>query len=270
MARSLPILTFHAVDERRSVISVSPRVFRHGLAMLHRRGFRTLGLLDAAERVRQRLPFPERAFVITFDDGYESVYREAFPVLQDHGMSATVFLTARAIGGGGATGRPSGFEGRPMLSWAEVRAMHRDGITIGAHTLTHPDLTTLAADRVETEVRESRTMIEDALGAPVASFAYPYGRYDQRSRDAARRHFACACSDRLGLVEADSDLYALERVDAYYLRSERMFGVMPSPWFPYYVKACSVPRTLRRRLRAGRLARGPRAGPRPRQPTSSD
>jgi peptidoglycan/xylan/chitin deacetylase (PgdA/CDA1 family) len=250
MTAWLPVLTFHAVDERRSVISIPPRVFRQGLAALHERGFRTLGLSEAAERVRGGSSFPERAFAITFDDGYESVYQEAFPVLQRLGMSATVFLTAGVVGAGRASGGP-GFEGRPMLSWPEVREMQRQGLTIGAHTLTHPDLTTLPSGRVETEVRDSKLMIEDAVGVSVACFAYPYGRYDRRVRDIVRGHFTCACSDRLGLVDADSDPFALERVDAYYLRSERLFAVMLSRLFPYYVRARGVPRRIRRLLRRG-------------------
>jgi hypothetical protein len=136
-----------------------------------------------------------------------------------------------------------------MLSWDEIREMHAsDSIGFGAHTLTHPDLTKLAPARVESEICDSKSIIEDALCAPVVSFAYPYGRLDRRSRDIASRHFECACSDRLGLITSESDAFALERVDAYYLRTDRLFNVLLTDSFSRYIWARSVPRLIKRAL----------------------
>ncbi len=246
IAPSLPILTFHALDDRPSVISVSPRVFRRGIARLHESGYRVLSLLEAVDCLSQGVPFPNRSLVITFDDGYQSVYDEAFPVLQRYGMPATIFLTVGEKGTAKPGGRLPRLEGRSMLSWQEIREMQCSGITFGAHTLTHPDLTQLPSERVETEIRNSKAIIEDALSAPVTCFAYPYGRYDHRSCKIVRQHFASACSDILGLMTVDSNRYALERVDAYYLRTDRWFDVMPTRLFPWYIRARRVPRWIRR------------------------
>ena len=133
-----------------------------------------------------------------------------------------------------------------MLSWHEIREMHRCGIEFGAHTLTHPDLTCLPPERAKAEVCNSKAVIEDGLSAPVSCFAYPYGRFDRVSRDIVSQHFACACSDKLGLMTAGSDRYALERVDAYYLRTDRLFSLLTKKSFPWYVQARSIPRRLRR------------------------
>jgi peptidoglycan/xylan/chitin deacetylase (PgdA/CDA1 family) len=246
MATQLPILTFHAIDNRRSVISISPGLFQRGLAKLHEGGYRTLSLLEAVDCLRRGVSFPDHSFVITFDDGYQTVYDGAFPVLQHYDMSATVFLTVGERGAAGPAGRLPSLHGRSMLTWRQIREMHRSGIAFGAHTLTHPDLTRLPFDRIEAEVRGSQAIVEGALGAPVTCFAYPYGRHDHRSREIVRQHFACACSDRLGLVIAGSDLYALERVDTYYLRSDRLFDVMLTKLFPWYIRGRSIPRRLRR------------------------
>ena len=251
MPTTLPILTFHALEDRAAVIAVPPRVFAQGLARLHKRGYRTLSLLEAVECLRRNKPFPDRAFVITFDDGYQTVYEEAFPVLQRYGMSATVFLTVGARGTAKPADRLPVLSGRAMLSWGEIWEMRRGGIEFGAHTLTHPDLTRVPFDQVEAEVHDSKVILEDTLGAPVASFAYPYGRYDDRSRELARQHFTCACSDQLGLLTAASDPYALERVDAYYLRTDRLFNVMVTRLFPWYIRARSIPRRIRRAVHPG-------------------
>jgi hypothetical protein len=93
-------------------------------------------------------------------------------------------------------------------------------------------------------------MIEDNLGTAVTCFSYPFGRHDSRCREIVRRHFACACSDRLSLVRRNSDLYTLERIDAYYLRTERLFNVMLTQLFPWYLHARNFPRQVRRSVRA--------------------
>lgn len=246
MAVPLPILTFHALDDRASVISFSPRVFRRAMARLHESGYQTLSLLEAVDCLRRGTPFPKRSLVITFDDGYQTVYDEAFPVLQRYGMSATVFLTVGERGTAKPAGRLPSLNGRSLLAWRQVREMQRYGFDFGAHTLTHPDLTRLSLDRVEAEICDSKAIIANALGAPVACFAYPYGRYDHRSGEIVRRHFACACSDRLGLITAGSDPYAFERVDAYYLRTDRLFDLMLTRLFPWYIRARIIPRRIRR------------------------
>lgn len=246
MALSLPILTFHDINERPSVISISPEVFGQGMAMLHAKGYRALGLMEAVDYLRRGAPFPSSSFVVTFDDGYQSAYEKAFPVLERYNVSATIFLTVgKSKTANPATRLPS-FEGRSMLSWREIREMHRSGIAFGAHTLTHPDLTRLPLDRVRSEVCDGKKIIEEALSTPVLCFAYPYGNHNAHVRTIVQRYFACACSDYLGLLTQESELYSLERIDGYYLRSHRLFGLIVSRFFPFYVWAYNIRRRIRR------------------------
>jgi peptidoglycan/xylan/chitin deacetylase (PgdA/CDA1 family) len=203
-------------------------------------------LSELADWLCRGSSFPERSFVITFDDGYRSVYDEAFPTLQRLGFSATVFLSVgQNSERADSTRLPSMCE-RPMLSWREIKEMHRSGITFGGHTLTHPDLTLLPDEQVEAEVVRGKVVIEDALGTPVDTFAYPFGRYNQRCRKLVSRHFACACSDRLGLLRKTTDPYAIERVDSYYLRNLSLFSLIHTRIFPFYIHARDIPRQVRR------------------------
>lgn len=250
MAASLPVLTFHALDDQPSVISFPTPLFRRAIARLHESGFHTLDLLEAIDCLQRGVALPQRSVVITFDDGYRSVYEEAFPVLERYGMCATVFLTVGEQTSTEPARRLPSLHGRPMLSWREIREMRSAAITFGAHTLTHVDLTQAPLDRVEVEICQSKAIIESAMSAPVASFAYPYGRFDRHSVAVARQHFACACSDKLGLVSPDSDPYTLERVDAYYLRSDRLFDLTTTSLFPLYVTARNIPRRIRRALQS--------------------
>lgn len=246
MPPTLPILTFHDIAGHSSVISFSPHIFRQGMAQLHESGYRTLSLIEAAKCLRKNEPFPARSMVITFDDGYRSVYEEAFPVLQQYSMSATVFLTVGKRNVVNLEGNLPSLEGRSMLSWRSIREMHKCGMLFGAHTMTHPDLTHLPLNEVEEEILVSKEIIENALGISVSTFAYPYGRYNELVREVVKPNFTCACSDRLGLTKMGSDLYTLERVDSYYLRTDRLFSLTLTRLFPWYIRARSVPRYLRR------------------------
>lgn len=245
MATLLPILTFHAVDDQLSVLSFSPSVFQRVMANLHEHGYQTLDLREVVDYLQQHKPFPDRSFVLTFDDGYQSVYTEAFPVLQRYGMSATVFLTVGRKKRTKSRYRLPTMEGRSMLSWGEIREMQRGGITFGAHSLTHPDLSRLSTEQASREIVQSKEIIEDALGTPVTCFAYPFGYFDQRSHAIVQQYFTCACSVKLGLITANSDFFALERVDTYYLRTEKLFNLMLTRWFPWYIQARNIPRQLR-------------------------
>lgn len=245
-APGIPILTFHALDEVGTVLSFSPRVFERGLAHLHAWGYRALTLADVAAKIRQRAELPERAVVLTFDDGYRSVYEHAFPILQRWQMPATIFLTV----GTAATDRLPSFGGREMLSWAEIREMQKCGIAFGAHTLTHPNLTRLPLADAEREMRVSQEIIAQALGVAVETLAYPGGRSNARVRAIAQKYFACACTDALGLASVRSDPYALARVEAFYLRGDRRFALIPARAFPWYLRALNLPRCVRRALAA--------------------
>ncbi len=127
MASSLPILTFHDLDERPSVISISPGVFQRSMKKLHESGYRTITLMEAVKCLNQGNPFPNRSFVVTFDDGYQSVYNEAFPVLQRYGMSATIFITVGKDKAVKPDSRLPSIDGRSMLNWREIREMNMEG-----------------------------------------------------------------------------------------------------------------------------------------------
>jgi peptidoglycan/xylan/chitin deacetylase (PgdA/CDA1 family) len=248
MGDSLPILTFHTILEDASPIAYPPGLFRHALNQLRENGYHTLALKDAIDALDRHGAFPERALVLTFDDGYRSVYETAFPLLREHGLTATVFVST-GDAGTDAAGRLPAYGGHERLSWEEIREMSVAGIEFGAHTRSHPDLTTLPADRLADEILRPREEIEHVTGIPVRSFAYPFGRWNQASLDQVRQAYTCACTDRLALADRRCDRFALPRIDAYYLRSRRLFGLFFSRSFPHYLRARNVPRTIRRLMR---------------------
>ena len=94
----LLILTYHAIDDRPDVISVSPEQFGWQMEQLAARGLNGISLGMAFEHLEKTGQYPSDSVVLTFDDGYLSVLEHALPVLQPHGFSATVFLVAGMMG----------------------------------------------------------------------------------------------------------------------------------------------------------------------------
>lgn len=227
---------YHALDEQPSPIAIRPAVFAWQMRWLHEHGYRAIPLSRLVQCLHRNEPLPQRAVVITFDDGFESIYTAAFPILAEYGFAATVFLVT------GYCGRqndwphqPLAIPCRPLLAWPQIRQLHEHGIEFGAHTITHPWLDRLAPADIEREVLASKAAIEDQLGHAVHVFAYPYGRYTPAVRAIVGRAFSGACSTRLGLVESGSDPLALERIEMLYLTQPMLFQWLAHPSFSFYL-----------------------------------
>src|SRR4029079_15890144 len=142
------ILTYHSVDETGSVISIGERSFRRHVAWLAERRARVVPLDEIAS-----VPDDDDAVAITFDDGLASFGRIAAPLLLEHGLPVTLFVVTDAVGSSNVwRGRQDG--GTPAQSLTasgRLGALHEAGVRLGAHTCTHPRLTSLAGDAVERE-----------------------------------------------------------------------------------------------------------------------
>ncbi len=232
----LPILTYHSLDSSGSVVSTSPSSFRRQIQWLDRQGFQTLSLAEAVRLMRAGQPFRERTCVVTFDDGYESVYRVAFPVLQEFGFTATVFLITGYCGKWNSwPGHVSPVGEQSLLSWTQIEEMARFHIEFGSHTVTHPDLACLTRQEAEREMRESKQMIQERLGRKVEVFAYPYGKYAPWTVELVKEHFTGACSTILGKATLRDDPALIPRVDMYYLSSQWLIESLDTRGMDWYL-----------------------------------
>jgi peptidoglycan/xylan/chitin deacetylase (PgdA/CDA1 family) len=175
------VLCYHAVGDAVNQLTVSPERLERQLRGLARRGY----VPDLASNVVRSEP-SRRRVVVTFDDGYRSVRKQAAPVLRHLGVAATMFVTTEFVGR--AVGVAAGDSlDSTAVSWDDLRALADEGWEIGSHTLTHPRLTALGAQEVRMEVCESKARIEAELGRPCSSFAYPWGLVDEHVEHAVRR-----------------------------------------------------------------------------------
>ncbi|MFH1006214.1 MAG: polysaccharide deacetylase family protein [Candidatus Latescibacterota bacterium] len=126
-----------------------------------------------------------RTIALSFEDGYASVYEQAWPIMEQYGFRGTLFVVAGYVGKENGWGANFGGRRFRHLDWPQLKALAAAGWEIGSHSWSHRDLTALTTEELTRELRESKRSLEDALGVSVDTLSYPFGRYDERVRDAA-------------------------------------------------------------------------------------
>jgi peptidoglycan/xylan/chitin deacetylase (PgdA/CDA1 family) len=234
---NVPIITYHSIDNSGSVISTKVEVFRSQMQHLSENGYKVLTLKHLIHELTKRDSDLTKTVAITFDDGFQNFYTSAFPVLEEFGFQATVFLVTDFCGKtNNWAGNPRDFPLSNVLNWNEIRELHKHGMEFGGHTLTHPDLTKISEFQSVTEIKESKARIEEAIGCEVTTFAYPFGKFNAKVKETVEKSYEAACSVTLGKVHQGSDFFGLERVDAYYLADPRIFSHISSKSFDGYLR----------------------------------
>jgi len=173
----VPILCYHRFAAAcQSPLCVSESAFRAQLDYLRDNGYRTIRLGDLYEFISYRRAVPLRAVVITIDDGDRSAYDTAFPLLQEYGFTATLFIPTDFVDATAVS-----------ISWAQLRAMKAAGFEIESHSVTHGDLTRKQAGESETaykarvvrELTASKAILDRELHQDTRFLAYPFSQYDR-------------------------------------------------------------------------------------------
>jgi peptidoglycan/xylan/chitin deacetylase (PgdA/CDA1 family) len=165
---SIPILMYHEIGDGPNALYVSEKNFRAQMHYLRSNGYKIVTMAEAHQMLVSK-QIPAKVVVITFDDGYVSVYNRAWPVLQEYGFSATVYVC-------------SSFPGLyNYLTWDHIKVLHSGGVEIGSHSHTHPSLTTVSQTALAQEIAGSKQILEEKLGAKIDSFCYPCGAYNEQT-----------------------------------------------------------------------------------------
>jgi peptidoglycan/xylan/chitin deacetylase (PgdA/CDA1 family) len=204
----VPILMYHYIrinpdpnDKLGFNLSVTPDDFTRQMDWLAANGYHPVDFDDLRGYLLGHGGLPDRPVVLTFDDGYRDVYTTAYPILRAHRFKAVAYVVA-------------GFVGRSTNVTAEqVLEMDANGIQIGAHTVSHADLTRLSGAGLWHEVYDSRAMLEGLIGHPVLDFCYPSGRFDDAVvRAVQAAGFLTATTTQPGFLHSAADRYLWTRV----------------------------------------------------------
>lgn len=193
---------------------LSPEVFREQMDYLGREGYTpiTMSHLSLAKDCGPDI-LPEKPVVLTFDDGFSDFYTDAFPILQQHGYVATLFIATAYVGGASTWLEAEGEGKRVMLNWQQLLEVVDAGIECGAHCHQHLQLDTVPLATAREGIQLSKNMLEEQLSRRVRSFAYPFGYYTHRLRKTVREAgFTSACAVGDSVSCAGDDPFALPRL----------------------------------------------------------
>ena len=180
----VPVLCYHRVEMPPAGAAhdsnfVTPTLFAEHLQMLAAHGFVGVTVRDVTRWQAGEIALPARAVAITFDDAYESVQSYALPALAKHDWPCTVYVVSSQIGGSNVWD-PAAPRAQ-LMDATMLRSMARAGHDIGSHSRRHRRIRGLDFDTAREELAGSRDELEAHIGAPVESFAFPYGSHDQRT-----------------------------------------------------------------------------------------
>ena len=220
-----PALLYHKISKPRRDSKIRgaftpPRRFRRQLTYLKQQGFVFYTASELIKHFQSHGEFPARAVALTFDDGWHDNYTNAFPVLKELGIKATVFIIPASIGqmSTAATTLP-GDRGYPHLSREEILEMSDAGIEFGSHTMNHARLNQITESEVKTEIESAKREIENLVQQPCWTIAYPAGYFSDAARRAASDAGHIAGFSTVYGPTDKVDLFALNRVEV--LRRDR-------------------------------------------------
>ena len=184
-------------------LSVSPARFEEQLNYLKGAGYETISTIDLIYHLTLGAPLPARPVIITFDDGYDDNYTNAFPLLQKYEFTATFYVVTDYIDRGLSR----------YMTWDQIEEMAGGGMEIGSHSRDHPDMRGRSADFLVWQILGSKQTLESHIGRPVHAFSYPSGAYDDRVIEVLRSaHFWAAVTTVQGATHHSNGIFQLTRI----------------------------------------------------------
>lgn len=214
------ILLYHRVAESENDINrlgVSPENFENQISYLKRK-FSIVSLNELVVNLRAK-KIKRNSIAVTFDDGYADNLYKALPILEKHGIPATIFITTGKIGDNAPffweENTPEKDRGRCVNQQELKQLISSPLIEIGAHTVNHPKLSKIEVEKQNKEVSESKLTLEKLLGITIQSFAYPFGGKGTFDEDTVgliiKNGFSYACTNIHRRVNNNSSPYILPR-----------------------------------------------------------
>lgn len=203
----IPVLNYHQVnDEEENLLTVPVATFAEQMAYLDEEGYHTITPDQLYEYVTNGTPLPDKPILITFDDGYEDNYRNAYPILKQHNMQATIFLITDFM------------ERFPnYLTWPQITEMSENGIYFGSHTLDHEELAPpMEPAEIFRQLNASKQIIEWRTLKWCEFVAFPCGSFDEETlKQATKAGYKGGFTVRFDLVREQDNPFDLNRIPVF-------------------------------------------------------
>jgi peptidoglycan/xylan/chitin deacetylase (PgdA/CDA1 family) len=202
-ADSAVILMYHRFGETKfPSTNIRLKQFKAHIDALKSGPYHVLPVSEIVAKILSGAPLPERTVGITVDDGYLSVFKQAWPRLRAAGLPFTVFISTDLADAGSAS----------YMRWEQIRQLRAGGVEIGAHTASHPHMIALDAARLDDELQKSNARFKAELGAMPDFFAYPYGEGGGRERALALKSgYRAAFGQHSGVFHKTSEVTYIPR-----------------------------------------------------------
>ena len=197
----IPILSYSLINDSGEPLSLSKDTFESHIKWLNDNGFTFLSVREAYEMITTGNNVPKRPVVISFEDGYDDVFSNAYPILQKYHAKATVFISSDNI------------NEESYLNEFMMKAMYKDGISFQGHSKNNKKLHLLNYDEQYKYLKESKDKIEGILKNKVEILMYPYGSYDGDTIEAMDKlGYKMGIGNRYGYAREDNGIYNVRRI----------------------------------------------------------
>lgn len=175
--RGIPVLMYHSIDyEKNNPLRIPKEQFKEQMQYLMDNGYTTLTLNELYSFFENNTPVPYKSVVLTFDDGYVDNYINAFPILKEFGFKATVFVITNTVDKSGV-----------YLNSSQLKEMDAYGFEVESHTLNHEELNKENYENQLNNLKESKAFLEKLLNKQIKYIAYPVGKYNKETIEAAKK-----------------------------------------------------------------------------------
>jgi peptidoglycan/xylan/chitin deacetylase (PgdA/CDA1 family) len=248
------ILTYHSIDPSGSPISCHPDAFAGHVAWLASGQVAVKTIDELMGSAGDGGDNDSDAVAVTFDDAYVNFDTVAAPRLLEHGLPVTVFVVSDLAGTTNSwdNGPRRTTPELPLLDWPALIRLQERGVTLGAHSRTHADVSRLDGARLEDEVGGSAERLEARTGVRPGVFAYPYGHISAASAGAVQRTFRFGCTTELRVLAPSDQPALLPRLDMYYFQQPDSLAQWGGARFRARLRARTLAR--RHRMAAGGAA----------------
>jgi peptidoglycan/xylan/chitin deacetylase (PgdA/CDA1 family) len=186
----IPILLYHRIEDSTLSTATSPQIFRQQLASLKEQGWKSLSADEFAFVMKTGRALPDRSFLITFDDGYETVRTTALDILREFNFKAISFLSTELLRGS-MDGSSTGENRDAYLSWDQARELQASGLVdCQSHSHTHNNFSEYSLVDISADLGKSVDLLSQQLRLPRSHFthlAWPWGLSKATWRQAASK-----------------------------------------------------------------------------------
>jgi peptidoglycan/xylan/chitin deacetylase (PgdA/CDA1 family) len=226
------ILTYHTIGDYEDVlpagINTPLEVFRSHLDYLFRRQYQVIRLDQIVDHIINGQKLNAKTLAITFDDGYEDHFLNAYPILKRYGFPATIFLTVKYIDGYWESEKAEGGRIKALSKDHIMDMQNGELIQFGSHGYSHNNLLNINGDGRIFEVRESKVFLEDLLGEDICFISYPFGAYDEGIKNIVRE---AGYKAGFSVWNRKPDIYSVRRIPLHTYDGVSRFLFKISPFY---------------------------------------